>query len=339
VRTLLVALVAALPVLGPSGAAQGGQDEKTEKGSSPCRALRPSADPALQELLKAYEFSDREFAWQLRELRQGEKYALYWLSFPSALKTEVPENNTVWCRFWQPKDGAKRRPAAVLLHWLGGGFETLEIVGQRMAEQGIATLMLYMPGYGPRRPKDGPREKPQNKDMDHMIAAMRQAVLDVRRAGDWLARRPDVEPSRIGIVGISLGAVVGSLAAGVDDHFGRSVFLIGGGDLPAIVMHGSKETAAAKERLVKEGFTADKLRGMWKDVEPLSFASRVRPEEILLINAETDEVIPKECTLRLHAAMGSPEIRWFKGGHYALLFQLGKALKDISAHLTQRTAW
>jgi hypothetical protein len=33
----------------------------------------------------------------------------------------------------------------VLLHWLGGNFDTLEIVGLRMAENGIATLMLYMP--------------------------------------------------------------------------------------------------------------------------------------------------------------------------------------------------
>ena len=31
--------------------------------------------------------------------------------------------------------------------------------------------------------------------------------------------------------------------------------------------------------------------------------------------------------------------RWELGGHYALLFQLGKALKDITAHLTERTVW
>lgn len=315
------------------------QDDKMEKGTTPCRPLRPAADPALQAILKSYDFTEPEFPWQLKETRQGGTFTQYWLSFPSAIKTDVPENNTVWCRFWQPKDGARRRPAAVLLHWLGGNFSTLEIVGQRLAEQGIATLMLYMPGYGPRAPRDGPRRKPQNQDMDAMIATLRQAVLDVRRAGDWLARRPDVEPSRIGLVGISLGAVIGSLTAGVDDRFGRSVFLIGGGDLPAIVMNGSKETLAAKERLVKEGFTVDQLRTLWKDVEPITFASRVRPDEILLINAEADEVIPKECTVRLQAAMGSPEIRWFKGGHYALLFQLGKALKDIAAHLTARTAW
>ena len=330
-RTALAVLALLAPVLA--------QDEHVEKGSTPCRALRPAADPALQALLKPYEFSDRDFAWTLRETRKGEKVTQYWLSFPSAVKTEVPENNTVWCRFWQPQDGARRRPAAVLLHWLGGNFDALEIVGLRMAESGIATLMLYMPGYGPRRPKEGPREKLGTKDMDAMIATLRQAVLDVRRAGDWLAARPDVEASRVGLVGISLGAVVGSLTAGVDDRFGRSVFLIGGGDLAAIVMNGSKETAAAKARLEKDGLTTDQLRGMWKHIDPITFASRVRPEEVLLVNAEADEVIPKECTLRLRAAMGGPEVRWFKGGHYALLFQLGKALKDITSHLGQRTTW
>jgi dienelactone hydrolase len=197
-----------------------------------------------------------------------------------------------------------------------------------------------MPGYGPRKSKEaGPNEKLTKKDMESMISGLRQTVLDVRRAGDWLAARPDVEPSRVGLVGISLGAVVGSLTAGVDDRFGRSVFLIGGADLPSIVMHGSKETADAKARLVRDGFTVEKLRDVWRNVEPLTYASRVRPEDVLLINAETDEVIPKECTERLRSAMGDPEVRWFKGGHYALLFQLGKALKDISTHLLQRTAY
>jgi len=329
VRTLLL-----LALLLPA------QDEKIQRGSAPCRSLRPSDDPDLQSLLRTYEVHDKEFAWTLRERRQGEKFTQYWLSFPSALTSPIPEHNTVWGHFWQPKDAMKRRPAAILLHWLGGSFDTLEIVGQRMAEQGIATIMLYMPGYGPRKAKDsGPAEKLTKKDMEAMIAGMHQSVLDVRRAGDWLASRPDVEPDRIGLVGISLGAVIGSLAAGIDDRFGRSVFLIGGGDLPAIVMNGSRETAEAKARLEKDGLTVEQLRDRWRDVEPLTFASRIRPAEVLLINADADEVIPKACTERLRSAMGSPEIRWFKGGHYALLFQLGKALRQITAHLLDRTVW
>ena len=110
------------------------QDEKITKGTTPNRPLRPSTDPALQALLKNFEYPDSEFPWTLREMRQGEKFTQYWLSYPSAVKSETPEHNTVWCRFWQPKDGAKRRPAAILLHWLGGNFDTLELVGLRMAE-------------------------------------------------------------------------------------------------------------------------------------------------------------------------------------------------------------
>jgi hypothetical protein len=138
---------------------------------------------------------------------------------------------------------------------------------------------------------------------------------------------------------VSLGAIIGSLTAGVDDRFGRSVFIIGGGDLPTIVLHGSKETVAAKRKLEEAGLTAEKLRDRWKDIEPCTFASRMRPEEILMINADADEVIPKECTIQLRDAIGSPEIKWFKGGHYALVFQVGTVLKDILSHLGQRTAY
>ncbi len=329
-----VALLALLPFLLPL------QEEKVEKGRSPCRLLRPSSDPDLRELLAKYEFKEPDFSWELRELRRSEKHALSWLTFPSAGRGAVEENNTVWAKFWQPLDDRKRRPAAVVLHWLGGSFELLELVCQRLAEQGIAALMMYMPHYGPRRAKDpAARQRLLNADMEQTLANVRQAVLDARRAGDWLAARPDVEPARVGIVGISLGAVMGSLAAGVDDRFGRSVFIIGGGDLPGIVLHGSKETAEQKKKLEEAGFTAEKLRGLWREIEPCTYAGRMRPEEVLLVNAEADEVIPKASTLVLAAAAGGPEVRWLKGGHTAVLLQLGQVLKDIAAHLETRTAY
>jgi len=316
------------------------QEESVQKGSASCRALRPSRDPALQALLARYEFKEKEFPWQLREVRQNEKFTLYWLTFPSAVQGESEENNTVWARFWQPKEPGRKRPAALLLHWLGGKFDLFELIGQRLAENGVPALMMYMPDYGPRAAKDpARREKLMKMEMERVLGNIRQSVMDARRAGDWLAARPDVEPSRVGIVGISLGAVIGSLAAGVDDRFGRSLFVIGGGDLPGIILHGSKETVAAKRQLEEAGLTPEKMRELWKDIEPCTFASRMRPEEVLMINAETDEVIPKDCTLRLHEAIGRPEIKWFKGGHYALLFQVGSVLKDILAHLGQRTAY
>lgn len=316
------------------------QDGRVERGRAPERSLRPASDPALQELLARYEIPEKDFPWELKLIKEGERFDLWWLTFPSPVRGPVEENNTVWAKYWQPRGRAGRGPAALVLHWLGGSFDLLEIVCGKLAEEGIAALMMYMPHYGPRRARDGQgRRRLMTRNMEETLAHVRQAVLDARRAGDWLASRPEVEPSRVGIVGISLGAILGSLAAGVDDRFGRSVFLIGGGDLPAIVLHGSRETAEQKKALEEAGYTVERLRVLWRDIEPCVFAGRIRPEEVLLINAESDEVVPRECTLKLWEAMGRPKIRWIKGGHYAILFQLGTVVKDLVAHLRERTAY
>ena len=316
------------------------QQAPLESGRSPSRPLRPSTDAAVDGLLERYRSAEPDFPWQLRQTADKEKLSVGWLTFPSAVRTPHEENNTVWARLWQPKGPERRRPAVVLLHWLGGSFQAFELVGHALAERGIVALMMYMPYYGPRQPKDQDRKSLfLESDLDGMAATLRQAVLDVRRAGDWLASREDVEPSRVGIVGVSLGAIVGSLAAGVDDRFGRSVFVIGGGDLAGIIMHGSKETVLQKRKIEATGVGLDRLRELWRDVDPCTFAGRLRPEEILMINADADEVIPRDCTLRLHQAAGRPELRWFKGGHYAVAFQLGTIIRDIARHVSERTAY
>lgn len=314
------------------------EEVRRESGTAPCRTLRPAPDPDLAPLLARYAFAEREFPWTLVETRATETFTMSWLTFPSAVKTDVEANNTVWARYWKPKDGRGRRPAALLLHWLGGRFDMLDIVGQRLAENGIAALLMYMPYYGPRVPPGRDRKDVfLDGTVDTLEASLRQAVLDARRAGDWLASRPDVEPSRVGIVGISLGAIVGGLTAGVDDRFGRSVLIIGGGDLPSILLHPSRETAPARRKIEEAGLGPERLRELWRHVEPCTFAGRLRPEEILLINAEADEVIPRAATDRFHAAAGRPPIRWLKGGHYGIVLQLGPVLKEILAHLSGRT--
>lgn len=317
------------------------QEGRVERGRAPGRSLRPASDPGLQALLARYEIAEKDFPWELKLVKEGERFALGWLTFPSPVRGAVEENNTVWAKYWQPRGGgAGRRPAALVLHWLGGSFDLLEVICGKLAEEGIAALMMYMPHYGPRRARDaGGRRRLMTRDMDETLANVRQAVLDARRARDWLASRPEVEPSRVGIVGISLGAILGSLAAGVDDRFGRSVFLLGGGDLPAIILNGSRETAEQKRVLEQAGYTAERLRALWREIEPCAFAGRIRPEEVLLINAESDEVVPRECALKLWEAMGRPQMRWIKGGHYAILFQLGAVVKDLVAHLSERTAY
>ena len=310
------------------------QEGVVETGTVTCRPLRLPEDPELRVRVERYRIGEKEFAWKMRESRRTDTIAIYTLAFPSPVQGKIEENNQVRGRLWQPLAAGRDRPGVILLHWLGGSFRPLELVGRHLAEKGIPTLMIYLPHYGPRRSADPKlRERLIGTDVTRTRKNLRQAVLDVRRAGDWMASRPGIDPDRVGIVGISLGAVIGSLVAGIDDRFGPSAFIIGGGDLPGIIFKASKDTRKIRDSLVAEGWTRKRLTAELRDVEPLTFAKRIDKKKILMLNAESDEIIPRECTTKLHEAIGKPTIRWYRGGHYAIILRLGPILDEITAHL------
>src|SRR5262249_59126572 len=80
------------------------------------------------------------------------------------------------------------------------------------------------------RPRVG-RVRWLSPNSGHAWAAVRQTVLDVRRAGAWLAVQPEVDKDRLGILGTSLGSFMGSLSAEMEPRFKRVALLLGGGGL------------------------------------------------------------------------------------------------------------
>jgi len=61
----------------------------------------------------------------------------------------------------------------------------------------------------------------------------------------------------------------------------------------------------------------------------VTYASAARGKRILMLNASTDEVIPRVCTQSLWKALGEPEIRWYTGGHYSVMRHLLSALMQV----------
>jgi dienelactone hydrolase len=209
---------------------------------------------------------------------------------------------------------------------MGGSFAPEQALCRVLAQQGVAALMVWFPFYGKRRPKGGKKQM-LSADVRASVRFVRQAVMDVRRAGDWLASRPEIDRSRIGILGVSLGAVLGSLALGVDTNYRRAVLVIGGGDLAGIIFHGSRETKAIREAFLKQGYDEQKLRRQWEEIEPLTYAGRVNADGVVFINARADEVIPLRCTKALWKAMGKPKVYWMEGGHYLAMLYIDRIVK------------
>ena len=102
------------------------------------------------------------------------------------------------------------RPAAavILVHMLHRSRRDWESLGHRLAGDGIGALAIDLRGHG-----ESARYGSFEPSADGGYAPL---VLDVRAARRFLASRTDVQPSRIGVAGASLGANVAALAAAAD---------------------------------------------------------------------------------------------------------------------------
>ena len=82
------------------------------------------------------------------------------------------------------------------------------------------------------------------------VGAIAQAGEDIRRTIDLLASRPEIDPERIGITGISLGGIIAATAAGAEPRLHRAGLILAGGDLLTIIYH-ARETRPLAAMLQK----------------------------------------------------------------------------------------
>lgn len=298
---------------------------QVERGTAKTLPLK-AGEGELGELARQSVIAGDSFGWELEELAEREGTREYALRFPSPKPSGVEINDTVHAKYWRPR-GRGPFPAFVLLHWTAGNFGALETFCARLADNDVAAVMVWMPYYGKRR--SGPRRM-LSTDLAETMEGCAQASADARRAGHWLHGRAEVNPDRVGILGVSLGAFIAASTAGVDDQFDLVAPVIGGGDLAGVLMHDSKEVRQAREELLRRGITIEALRKELRPMDPVTWAARVPKERVLMVNMKEDEVVPRACTEALWKAYGEPPIRWYPGGHYHVVAQIGNILWDVT---------
>jgi dienelactone hydrolase len=293
-----------------------------EKGEA---TFRPTpAESAVPEL---FRLAESKFGFELEPVLDSPAYSVAKLRFPSPIVTPEESNNTVHCEYFRPK-GPGRRPAVVVLHILGADFALSRYYAARLADRGVAALFLKLPYYGERRPAGGPQRFLSN-DVGRSTTSMRQGICDIRRAAGWLAGRPEVDPGKLGVTGISLGGITSALAAAVDPTLNRGVFLLAGGGLDEILWGMDEPDARrARQLWIDTGHTRADLKALTTPFDPLTYADRLVGKKVLMMAANVDEVVPPSAAKALWAASGRPPIRWFDCGHYSALGYLLPALRE-----------
>jgi dienelactone hydrolase len=137
-----------------------------------------------------------------------------------------------------------------------------------------------------------------------VVAAVTALLLAARRALQLLRSLPRVDPSWIGVAGLSLGARVGAVLSGLEPNV-RAFALMSGGASPV-----STYVAQAPPALRR------RMRRVLTEIDPLRWIARARPGTILLQDGRRDKVVPRSALLALaHAAPPGTELRWYAAPH------------------------
>lgn len=297
---------------------------------------------AEAEIIVVQEPGGGTFEYRMALLRETPKHRIYRLSYPSPVRTGLESNNTIPAEYYLPHGidpGDPQRPAVICLHILGGNFELVRLLCAVFADRGIPAIMFKLPYYGERADRSVYRLL--RNDASVFAQALDQGTADVERTFHLLASRPEIDAERIGISGISLGAIVGATSAGRLPGIRRAGLLLGGGDLATIIHH-ARETRGLSEFIRNQPPAVQaRIEQAIADLDPLRYETRLRElgqaGRLLMINAGDDEVIPRACTDRLAEAAGvTDQVVWLDGlAHYTAMAALPGIVRQLGDFFAQ----
>lgn len=304
-RAVAAALVlAALPLLA------GGPVARAETPARPAETWTLAGivyDPAAP--LAAVE----KPAWDPKNPPPAGAVRTYALTFAGGGGATVPADLSL------PGNAPGKRPAILLLHGLGGNRKQLALLATLLNGKGYVTLAIDAAGHGDR-PKIGGKALDAIA-LEDMRTLGAQTVVDLRRATDYLASRPDVDPRRIGFLGASLGGILGARFVSDEPRVAAAVFWAAGGNWGKLLT--TSQIALAKSFRERGATDADQIQRVLADIDPALTLGRAAGRPLFFLHGDKDDIVPIPCNDALFAAAKDPKERVFlPGGHVPNVFDM-----------------
>ena len=203
--------------------------------------------------------------------------------------------------YWMLPPGRDRFPAVVYVHPAPGDRSTFFDEGIRLGGMGIASLLVEAPWADGEAFARSLGTTEQNRDLFAGI------VRDLRRAVDFVVAQPGTDPTQLGFVGHSFGALVGGVLMGIEPRLHAIVLMAGA---PSF-------TDAAVANLPSlSGEDLEHYRRVMAPIDPDRFVARGHTSRLLLQFGERDEVFGRETAGRLIDTASEPkEARWYDADH------------------------
>ena len=218
--------------------------------------------------------------------------------------------------FFKSARATDRRPAVLFLHGTGSRKEEFLALLRTFADRGFATAAIDARHHGARiLPAFGPGNAQYFAAMLETYRTgkgrpyLYDTVWDVMRLVDYLQTRADVDPARIGVMGVSKGGTEAYLAAAVDPRIAAAVPIIGvqgfrwaldndqwqarvGTFSPPIDRAARDEGIGKVDAAFVRRFYDRVSPGIYGDYDAGSMLALIAPRPVLVINGDSDARTP-----------------------------------------------
>ena len=260
--------------------------------SSAAPSTRPTTRPTTRPVMPYLTAHDKPLDVKEQVIAQEADHTLDRVEFNGIRQERVPAYLYI-PRSDQPNPA--KRPAVLLQYGSGGSKKSNYIValGKLFVSRGFVVITIDIPNKGERR---------KDRRTNIFDGRFAETLGDYSRTVDYLLTRDDVDPQRIGYVGISWGAITGITYAAHDPRVKVMASVVGGGNFLGW-LPGEIEPAILESV---------------KSFDPVYHIPHIAPRPLLLLNVTHDLLVPRFMSESLHKAAGdTPSTRkiWLDTDH------------------------
>lgn len=303
--------------------------------------------------MNPYTYQRDHVEANMQLIKTNRKWLHYAVDFPSAHPTEYAENNTVLGEYFQLKN-SNRAPVVILVHgWGDHSIIPCRLLAPTLLKKGFNCFILYLVFHS-RRMAEVIKPRLPLLTPEEWYEGYQVSVINIRQVIDWASMRPEIDAERIGIVGVSLGGFVSSIAMGIDQRIKAGVFTIAGGNAEKLTWnsqndairkgHACSEEECRQVRSLYPQYRADVAEKGLENVvpakecfltDPLTYAPFLQNRPVMMINARWDQAVPREATLDFWEACGKPPISWLPARHASIWLLYPIIGRKVANFLTQ----
>lgn len=259
---------------------------------------------------------------EVKKMQDTAGYTLEEITFDSVNDARVTAS------LFTPKSGKKPYPVMIFMHGIGMKRDVPEQAAPVIMGAGYAVFSIAAKYTNDRKVNGKELSSMGAGTMIEFRNALVQSIVDYRRGLDYLETRPEIDTKRMGILGLSLGAVMGNTLFAVEPRIRMAAFMVGGGNFE--VMAEKSVFFGPNFETLGIGMTKEQILTALSPVDPFNFSKHSKGRPKLMINGRNDEIVPPKSSAVMYDALLEPKhIVWYEGGHVPSMNIIMRLVRNV----------